>query len=133
MFGMSNSKKNDDDLICDRRAGVAIYIAAASMSIVLAAALGMGLMVAGRIKMLNEAGDSVKAFSLAQIGVERALFEFNQIGGNYEVGGTLDWTDGDYHYEAMSYTCGAANEFICIQSTGKYRNANRAIRVRMKL
>jgi len=120
---MLNFKKNDNDLACDRRAGVAIYIAAASMSIVLAAALGVGLMVAGRIKMLNEAGDSVKAFSLAQIGVEDALFkQIDSAGYSYS------WTDGDYHYEVTSYACG---EFVCIQSTGKYRNANRAIRIRM--
>jgi len=120
---MLNFKKNDNGSACERRAGVAIYIAAASMSIVLAAALGVGLMVAGRIKMLNEAGDSVKAFSLAQIGVEDALFkQIDSAGYSYS------WTDGEYHYEVTSYACG---EFVCIQSTGKYRNANRAIRVRM--
>jgi len=120
---MLNFKKNDNDLICDRRAGVAIYIAAAAMSVVLAVALGVGLMVAGRIKMLNEAGDSIKAFSLAQIGVEEALFLQVETGG---------WTDGgDSQYEFVSYRCGPVDEFICIQSTGKYRNANRAIRIRM--
>jgi hypothetical protein len=123
MSDMSNSEKNDNGSACERRAGVAIYIAAASMSIVLAAALGVGLMVAGRIKMLNEAGDSVKAFSLAQIGVEDALFkQIDSAGSSYS------WTDGDSRYEVTSYVCG---EFVCIQSTGKYRNANRAIRIRM--
>lgn len=124
---MLNSKKINGDLACDRRAGVAIYIAAAAMSVVLAVALGVGLMVAGRIKMLNEAGDSIKAFSLAQIGVEDALFE--QIDSAGVSGG---WTDGgDSQYEFVSYRCGPVDEFICIQSTGKYRNANRAIRIRM--
>ncbi len=120
---MFNFKKNNDNLICDRRAGVAIYIAAASMAIVLAAALGVGLMVAGRIKMLNEAGDSIKAFHLAQIGVEEALFD--QID---ELGYSHEWENGDYYYEVTSYDCGG---FFCIQSTGKYRNANRAVRIRM--
>jgi len=124
---MLNFKKNDNDLICDRRAGVAIYIAAAAMSVVLAVALGVGLMVAGRIKMLNEAGDSIKAFSLAQIGVEDALYQQINYGGY-----SYSWTDGgDSQYEFVSYTCGPVDEFICIQSTGKYRNANRAIRIRM--
>ena len=124
---MLNFKKNDNDLACDRRAGVAIYIAAAAMSVVLAVALGVGLMVAGRIKMLNEAGDSIKAFSLAQIGVEDALFR------QIDSAGVSDgWTDGgDSQYEFVSYRCGPVDEFICIQSTGKYRNANRAIRIRM--
>ncbi len=95
MSDMSNSEKNDNGSACERRAGVAIYIAAASMSIVLAAALGVGLMVAGRIKMLNEAGDSVKAFSLAQIGVEDALFkQIDSAGSSYS------WTDGDSRYES---------------------------------
>ncbi len=109
--------------------GIAIYCAMAVLSIVLAIALGVGLLTAERIKMLNEAGNSVVAFSAAQTGIEQALFL--GISSVYDPGCSLDVVLGEISYKTSCYDCDATSEFICIKSVGKYRNASRAVRVKL--
>lgn len=119
--------------------GIAVYCAAAILSIVLAIALGVGLITAERIKMLNQAGDSVKALMAAQTGAEWALYEGIDEsnysykcpveGEKYICDRSID-SDGNGRV-VEAYLCGSAGEFLCVKSTGAYRGANRAVRIKM--
>lgn len=109
--------------------GIAVYCAAAILSIVLAIALGVGLITAERIKMLSQSGDSVKALMAAQTGAEWALFL--QIGDVSDPGCFFSGSLGEANYALSCSVCGPANEFLCIKSTGAYRGANRAVRIKM--
>jgi hypothetical protein len=108
------------------RRGIAIYCAAVTLSIVLAIALGVGALAASRLKMMNEAGASVSAFAAAETGIEWSLL--NVVAAGYDSGEVLLSNGASYRVE--SYSCGAANEFLCTVSVGKYGNSQRAIKVR---
>jgi hypothetical protein len=116
---------NDNHFILNRdgRRGIAVYCAVGVLSIVLAIALGVGLLTANRIKMLNEAGHSAIAFSAAQTGIEETLFLQIDYSG-YAKTGSL----GDASYQINSYACG---EFVCVKSVGKYRGTARAVRIKL--
>lgn len=103
--------------------GIAVYCAVGALSIVLAIALGVGLITANRIKMLNEAGHSVIAFSAAQTGIEKTLFLQIDYPGYSE-----DVPLGDANYKVESYACG---EFVCVKSVGRYRDTSRAVRIKL--
>jgi hypothetical protein len=111
--------------------GIAIYLALVTLSIVLAIALGAGALVSGRIKMLNEAGDSVVAFTVAETGVEQTLLEYysdSGLGLPYDSGFVvLDENTGKY--QAKIYLC--ESDDVCIKSTGYYKNTQRAVEVRL--
>ncbi len=125
MKGLFQKIKN---LNCEYgRKGIAIYFAVAALSIILAIALNMSALLAGRLKMMNQAGDAMIAFSAAQTGIEWALLSVESAG--YE-SGEIDLGNGST-YELSSYLCGAASEFLCIESIGRYHNAQRAVKVRM--
>ncbi|UMX48051.1 MAG: hypothetical protein L7H18_00705 [Candidatus Nealsonbacteria bacterium DGGOD1a] len=128
------------------RRGIAIYLAAVVLTIILAVALGVSLLSVYQLKSLNEAGASVVAFAAAETGVEWSLTSW--ISGSY-----LDTTNyqsacpwdaatskyicarnialGDASYTVDASLCGPANEYLCVRSLGSYRNTQRAIRVQM--
>lgn len=113
----------------DSRKGIAIYFSIAVLSIVLAIALGVSALSVSRIRMLNEAGNSVVAFAAAETGIEWALYEIynNDLGPGY-IGSTNLENGADY--ELSTYACGASNELLCVKSIGKYRNSQRTILIR---
>ena len=113
----------------ENKRGIAIYCAMAVLSIVLAIALGVGLLTSERIKMLNEAGDSVVAFSAAQTGIEKVLFL--GISSASDPNCSLVGLLGEASYEISCYDCGAASEFVCVKSIGGYKNARRAVRIKL--
>lgn len=106
--------------------GIAIYFAVAALSIVLAIAMAMCALVNNRLKMLNQAGDAVIAFSVAQTGIERALYDIDIISAGYSATVNLG-NDSEYRLSAES--CGTGE--LCIKSVGKYRDARRAIKIKM--
>jgi len=104
--------------------GIAIYLAAVTLSIIMAVALGVSLMSIYQLKSLNEAGSSVIAFAAAETGIEWALINVTSPG--YDSGLV---SLGDATYQVTSFLCGAAND-LCIRSVGNYHGTQRAIRVR---
>lgn len=113
----------------ENQRGIAVYCAVAVLSIVLAIALGVGLITAERIKMINQSGDSVRAFMIAQTGIEVALYA--QIEDINSPGCFLSDTLEGATYALSCSVCGPANEFLCVKSTGTYRGANRAVRIKL--
>ncbi|MFZ3073943.1 MAG: hypothetical protein WA093_02305 [Minisyncoccales bacterium] len=128
------------------RRGIAIYLAAATLAIIMAVALGVSLPSVYQLKSLNEARSSVVAFAAAETGVEWSLTSW--VSGsylnaaNYQSACPWDAVTSKYicarniALGAASYTvdaslCGPANEYLCIRSLGSYLNTQRAIRIQM--
>lgn len=106
--------------------GVAIYFAAAVTSIVLAIALGLGALMTSRVKALNEAADSVVAFSAAQVGLELALTDITgsspMIGSGYSGAETFLSNGASYQVSAASY-----GVYLRVQSIGRYNDSRRTV------
>jgi hypothetical protein len=114
------------------REGIAIYLAAVTLSIVLAIALSVGALSASRLKNLNEAGDSVTAFAAAETGIERSLSDYNSTPGTFVDGYAFEENlGGGIGYKISVKTCGGSGQYICITSIGSYRNARRAVKVEL--
>jgi|GEM_PF-646459 hypothetical protein len=132
----------------DPRKGIALYLAMAGLSIVLAVALGVSLLSVYQLKNVNEAGNSVIAFAAAETGVEWAICpryagEYlddvnyttmcNKPGStaNYHI--CADEGLGAAHYivtaetDVESLSC--PPEVVCIKSVGIYRGTQRVIRI----
>jgi hypothetical protein len=103
--------------------GLSSYLAVLITAILLSLAMGTASIVLGGIKMTRGIGDSVTAFYAADTGIERSLYEGKSV---------FDQTlDNGATYSAIRTASGAdcpANNY-CVQSTGYYKNARRAIRV----
>ena len=119
------------------RQGVAIYLAVAALSIVLAVALGVSLLSIYQEKNMNESGNSVVAFAAAETGIEWALYMAIDL-TNYTTicplgvcpvpaGGAL----GNANYSVAAVTsaesaaCPAG--ILCIKSVGIYNGTQRVI------
>ena len=106
------------------RRGIAIYLAAVTLMIVLAVALGISLMSVYQLKGLNEAGDSVIAFAAAETGIEYA--ELNITTSNVTYGPIAV---GNASYSLASSMCGPSLQYLCFKSIGTYNGTQRAIMV----
>jgi Tfp pilus assembly protein PilX len=106
------------------RRGIAIYLAAVTLMIVLAVALGISLMSTYQLKGLNEAGDSVIAFAAAETGIEYA--ELNITSSGYSSG---TQPVGTASYNLTSFMCGPSLQYLCFRSIGIYNGTERAIQV----
>lgn len=104
------------------RKGVAIYLAAATLTIVLAVAMGVSLLSTYQLKSLNEAGASVIAFAAAETGIEWSLVNITAAGYN---SGNVTLANGAT-YSVTSTTCG---DYLCVRSLGTYHGTQRAIKV----
>jgi Tfp pilus assembly protein PilX len=106
------------------RRGIAIYLAAVTLMIVMAVALGISLMSTYQLKGLNEAGDSVIAFAAAETGIEYAELNITTAPVTY---GPI--AVGNASYSLASFMCGPALEYLCFRSIGLYNGTERAIQV----
>jgi len=103
--------------------GLSSYLAVLVTAILLSLAIGTASIILGGVKMTRGIGDSVTAFYAADTGIERSLYE----GGSV----ALTIMENGASYSAIRTVNGpscAANNY-CIESTGYYKNARRAIRV----
>jgi len=108
--------------------GIAIYLAAVTLSIVLTVAFGTSLIALYQLKNINEAGNSVIAFAAAETGIEWSLTYVDEV--NY---GTLcpenKTLDNGAVYTVSCDLCGAGNAFLCIRSEGTYNGTQRTIKI----
>lgn len=110
------------------RKGIAIYLAAVTLSIVMTVALGASLIATYQLKNVNEAGKSVIAFAAAETGIEWALVYIDET--NYATGCPQNATLGNgATYSVTCNLCGADNAYICIRSEGKYKETQRTIKI----
>lgn len=124
------STRSVDNSICgpyERQKGIAIYLAAVTLSIILAVALGVNILAVYQAKSVNETSSSVLAFAAAESGIEWALanVDINNFQPTYDV----VMMSNNASYELSAYRCGAANEFLCVKSIGSYHNTQRAIKI----
>ena len=109
--------------------GISLYLTLMTMSILIALALGISVILFNQLKMTRMVGYSVMAFYASNTGVERTLFEISQgaaIGGHFEE--TLE-NGSSFSADIIgpSADCSAPN--YCIKSIGTYKDTKRAIRL----
>lgn len=110
------------------RKGIAIYLAAVTLSIVLTVAFGTSLIALYQLKNINEAGNSVIAFGAAETGIEWSLANIDETnyGSDCPENQTLD---NGAVYAVSCDLCGASNQFLCIRSEGAYHGTQRTIKI----
>lgn len=114
--------------------GVSLYLALILMTIVLAIALGLTTILIGQMKTIAKMGDSVKAFSAADTGIEMALYNpaSSQSGSVDEATFTVtikcgrDYLECPEGYETDQNCSG---NYFCIKSVGTYKETKRAIEI----
>lgn len=108
--------------------GVSLLLVILIVGIILAIALGISHFITRQIQMLRETGNAVKAFYIADSGIERFLFNETLPAGNVPLLG------GSYQLSceckpggncpagcpAASPSCKAPN--FCLKATGNYSN-----------
>ena len=110
------------------RKGIAIYLAAITLAIVLTAAFGSSLITFYQLKNINEAGKSVIAFAAAETGIEWSLAYIDET--NYSTSCPENATlDNGAVYVVTCDLCGAGNQFLCIRSEGTYKGTQRTIKI----
>lgn len=125
---MSKLKKLPDLNRVSGRRGIAIYLAAVTLSIVMTVAFGASLIALYQLKNVNEAGKSVIAFAAAETGIEWSLAYVDET--NYGTECPEDMTLGNgATYTVTCSLCGASNEYICIRSEGNYKGTQRTIKI----
>jgi hypothetical protein len=110
------------------RRGIAIYLAAVTLSIVLTAAFGTSLIALYQLKNVNEAGKSVIAFAAAETGIEWSLAYVDETNYGSECPENLTLGNGAT-YTVYCDLCGPSNEYLCIRSEGTYKGTQRTIKI----
>ncbi len=107
--------------------GVSLYIAFLIMTILLSIALNMSTLLVSEIKIMREMGKSVVAYYAAETGIERELYEENEVGANYS--GSI----GNASYSVSVVAQGTDGCVVgvnyCIKSVGHYGGVKRAIMI----
>ena len=133
-----------------RNEGIAIYLAVAVLSVVLAVALGVSMLSVGQMKNINQSGNSVVAFAAAETGIEWALYPWysGQVIDTTNYQAACPLSGGQYVCPVPSggvlggafYTVTALTNvesalcpvgFLCIKSVGKYLDTQRVIMVQL--
>lgn len=113
------------------RKGIAIYLAAVTLSIVMTAAFGTSLISLYQLKNVNEAGKSVVAFAAAETGIEWALAKVTEINYSSECPEgdpeTVNLDNGAV-YRVICELCGGG-EYLCVRSEGTYKGTQRTIKI----
>ncbi len=120
------------------RQGIAIYLAMVILSITLAVGLGVNLLVTSRLKIINQAIDSMAASNAAEEGTEWALYQYfngyideSNYLANCNVNGIsglcASVAGGGASYEVTAFMCPNGVDF-CFDSVGECRDAQRIIR-----
>jgi len=104
----------------EKQKGIAIYLAAVILSIVMTVALGGSLITFNQLKNINEASKSVIAFAAAESGIEWALTYVDS--GNYDTKCPRSVNlDNGASYALTCELCGTGSEYLCIRSEGNYK------------
>jgi len=115
--------------------GVSLYLTLMTMSILIALALGISVILFSQLKMTRTIGYSIMAFYASDTGIERTLYEISQGAKIEDCVGKEDCyketlENGSSYIATIigpGPTCSAAN--YCIKSIGIYKDTKRAIRL----
>lgn len=105
--------------------GSALYLTLLVMAVLLGIGFGVNTMLVGQLQTMRRVSNAALAFSAAEAGVERELFERNAVGTSYAA--VLD-NGASYAVEVVDPSDPACNGFnFCIKSVGTFRQAERAV------
>lgn len=107
--------------------GVSLYIAFLIMTILLSIGLSMSSLLLSEIKTMREMGKSVVAYYAAETGIERELYEDNEVGTNYS--GSIG--NASYSVSVVAQDTGGCplSANYCVKSVGHYKGVKRAIMI----
>jgi hypothetical protein len=107
--------------------GVSLYITFLIMTILLSIALNMSTLLVSEIKIMREMGKSVTAYYAAETGIERELYENNEVGTNYS--GSIG--NASYNVSVVAQGIGdcPSHAHYCVKSVGSYKGVKRAIMI----
>ncbi len=106
-----------------KQKGVAVLFVVLIMSILLAIGFGISGILVQQIKMMRDVGHSVVAFSAADSGIEKSLYNIRKEGGTGNV--SESWGP-NYGYQVIVTPCDSK---ICVKSIGTYQKTKRAIEI----
>lgn len=112
--------------------GVSIYLIVVMISVLLSAVLGTTSIIIGGVRIAESLGYSVKAFHVADTGIEEALYNIKNTSGTCD-NSTSDGTFGTgYTWDVTMTNAGNGNTDCSatgteITSSGTYRTVNRKI------
>lgn len=108
-----------------KQQGITLYLSLIIMGILLSLALGINTIILGQATIIQDVGNSVFAFAVAETGIERELYENNTPPFSYS--GSL----GVSSYTVQVIASGSGDCPVglnyCIKSVGTYKTTNRAI------
>ena len=113
--------------------GAALLLTLLILTAILSIAFGVSALIFGETKMSQEVPRSLRAYYIAEAGIERKLYEIRQQSNLNDIGSAPDWCSGagkvcldpDTCY-AVDVTAGATTY---IKGYGCYKGTRRAIEV----
>lgn len=113
--------------------GASLLLAILILTAILSIAFGVVGLMMGEIKISREVPRSLRAYYVAEVGIERKLYEIRQSADFNDIGAAPDWCNGpgrvpldsDTFY-AVDVTAGTPTT---IKSYGCYKGTRRAIEV----
>lgn len=117
--------------------GVSLLLVVLIIGIILAIALGISHFMARQVQMLRETGNAIKAFYIADSGIEKTLYlntipqnPISLFGGSYQIlceckNPTSGVCPTNCSGSIPDYQCNAPN--FCLKATGNYSNFRQAI------
>jgi len=107
--------------------GVSLYIAFLIMTILLSIGLSMSTILLSEIKTMREMGKSVVAYYAAETGIERELYENNEVGTSYS--GSIGNASYGISVVAQGSDGCSLSANYCVKSVGNYKGVKRAIMI----
>ena len=123
-------------MLKNNKKGVSLVIAIVILSVLLAAALGLGTIILFQARVIKEAGDSVVAFCAADSGVEDALYRIYVQNENLPFNVSSCFPENTricYQINAYSGSdthCPPNTHIFCLNSIGSFLSIRRAIQTR---
>ncbi|MDD3386744.1 MAG: hypothetical protein PHU17_02755 [Candidatus Pacebacteria bacterium] len=108
--------------------GVSLFLIVIIMSVLMSVSLGLSVIIVGGGKISGGADDAIKAFYIADTGIERALYSIQTLGSCSNFSDTFE--GGSYEVVIIPPSWGNCfNEGTIITSLGTYNGSKKKIEV----
>ena len=124
------------EYIIYKNKGAALLLTLLILTAILAIAFGVSTLIFGETKMSQEVPKSLRAYYIAEAGIERKLYEIRQQSNFADIGSAPNWCSGagkvcldppnNTSCYAVDVTIGAATS---IKGYGCYKGTRRAVEV----
>lgn len=126
-------------IIYIKNKGAALLLTLLILTAILSIAFGVSTLIFGETKMFQEVPRSLRAYYVAEAGIERKLYEIRQQSNFADIGSAPDWCSGAgkvcldpdtcYAVSVISAGPNCAADSYCIKSYGCYEGTRRAVEV----